>query len=224
MIANLLEPLVTGLRIGKRQKVDEDGEGTPSKLSRVHCLAFGYLAIMLYAPVPHPWFAETARAKYPGIVEFITETRQAVFGLAEIQAQTIMAQAPRLHTSLGSTTFSLPWRISPAPPIISTLTNTVHQLFNFIISPAQRWMIFANSQKRSQSSIPSLPVLGLATAPPLLTGLAYFVYVTFFSPSASSYSYWGGSEIDKHFGRPLYANKLEGLGEAGAMLSVIEVL
>lgn len=217
MTCNFLEPLEAVLR-------EAGGAGSSTNMSRLHCLAFGYLAIMFYAPVQHPWFAETVTARYPRIVAFITETRRAIFESGDdVKAEVVMSQAPLLYSSEPAPrSLSLPWRLPHPLPTTAILKTTIRQIFDFLVTPAQRWLLFAEPKPRSpSSSIPSLPILGLAAAPPLLTGIAYFVYATFFSASASAGSFWGGPDPDKHFGRPLYSNKLEGLGEAGAMLSVI---
>lgn len=211
LIGNLLDPLAVVLNL---EESDEEDNFKPTQL---HCLAFGYLAIMMYAPVLHPWFAETTKARYPKVVKFVAHMREASFGSKSIDVHDAMTQ-PVLP---GSTISKLPWRLASQPPLTSSLTATLRELVNFIISPAQRWLLFAEPTSRSTSSLSSLPIFGLAAAPPLVTGIAYLVYSTFISASAPATSYWGGGEVDKHFGRPLYANKLEGLGEAGAMLSVL---
>jgi len=216
MVCNLLDPLQHVLTARRDQHTNE--ESVPSEL---HCLAFGYLGIMLRAHVTHPWFAETTKARFPGIADFIEQMEKILFGNEEISAQIVMTQAPALNSFGSSDAAGLPWRLPSPPSYRTAVISTFRQALDYVISPAQRWLLFSQPQGHSESSMPPLPILGLAVAPPLLTGIACYVWSTIFSSSASSASYWGGGEADKHFGRPLYANKLEGLGEAGAMLSVI---
>lgn len=52
-------------------------EKTPSSLD---CLAFGYLALMLYPSVPQTWLKEAIQARYPRIVKYIWRLREELLG------------------------------------------------------------------------------------------------------------------------------------------------
>lgn len=69
----LLDPLADLLE--KKDYLLEGGK--PSSLD---CLAFGYLALMFYPPVPQAWLKEALQARFPRIVSYINRMREELLG------------------------------------------------------------------------------------------------------------------------------------------------
>ncbi|KAK3388146.1 Tom37 C-terminal domain-containing protein [Sordaria brevicollis] len=59
----------------------EEGEGRQRiKVTlETKCLAFAYLALMLFPDVPRPWLKEVLQRKYAGLCEFVVEYRKKTF-------------------------------------------------------------------------------------------------------------------------------------------------
>jgi sorting and assembly machinery component 37 len=56
---------------------DGEGEGGPTSLD---CLAFGYLALMVYPDLPRPWLRDRIVDKYPGLQGFVNDMTAVCFG------------------------------------------------------------------------------------------------------------------------------------------------
>jgi hypothetical protein len=104
----LLEPLAELL--GKKDYLLGD------KPSSLDCLAFGYLALMLYPPAPQAWLKESIQSRYPRINRYIGRLREELFGKGEVKAADVwwisssVEHDDEVESSLGRLGLRLPWR------------------------------------------------------------------------------------------------------------------
>lgn len=102
--SELLDPLQDML--GKYDYIFHGRE--PSSLD---CLAFGYLSLLYYPPVPQSWLKETIQAKYPSIAKYIRNMRLQLFQEEEVSPATVWSISTGLiHHEQNA---SLPWRPDP---------------------------------------------------------------------------------------------------------------
>lgn len=82
-----------------------------SKPSSLDCLAFGYLALMLYPAVPQAWLKETITTKFPALTTYIQRLRKDVLSDAETSAAQVWAVTTGRLSSATEQSHSalLPW-------------------------------------------------------------------------------------------------------------------
>jgi hypothetical protein len=76
-----------------------------NKPSSLDCLAFGYLALMLYAPMPQSWLKEAIQTKYPRLQRYIRRLREELIGKEDTNPALVWSIA----VGQASTT-ALPWQ------------------------------------------------------------------------------------------------------------------
>lgn len=153
----LLEPLSDLLK-----KKDYLLEG--DKPSSLDCLAFGYLALMLYTPVPQAWLKETIQAKYPKINRYIRRLREELLGNEDIKPAEVWSIASgQANTPMS---LKLPWAPRPSQAVVPQLAAIVDDLVTS--SVLQRGPTVQHEDKvqskRPTSSLPSALVMNTLAA------------------------------------------------------------
>lgn len=145
----LLDPLSDLL--GKKGYLLEDEQ--PSSLD---CLAFGYLALMLYAPVPQAWLKETIQTKHPRIARYIQRLREELLGAEETKAAEVWSASSGCASDAK---WLLPWRRKPSPKVSPQLARDVVSNIPLLsyIPGFQRNTIQADSLEVARKSSTSLP-------------------------------------------------------------------
>ncbi|KAF2254610.1 hypothetical protein BU26DRAFT_417413 [Trematosphaeria pertusa] len=153
----LLDPLSDLL--GKKGYLLEDEQ--PSSLD---CLAFGYLALMLYAPVPQAWLKETIQTKHPRIARYIQRLREELLGAEETKAAEVWSASSGCASDAK---WLLPWRRKPSPKVSPQLARDVVSNIPLLsyIPGFQRNTIQADSLEVARKSSTSLPSAVFSRAP-----------------------------------------------------------
>ncbi|EMD65758.1 hypothetical protein COCSADRAFT_114916 [Bipolaris sorokiniana ND90Pr] len=150
--AELLDPLSDLL--GKNKYLFRGDQ--PSSLD---CLAFGYLSLLIYPPVPQAWLRETIRAKYPRIGAYVHRLHRDLFHEEEVSPADIWAVSTGKSNIATSTT--LPWTTRPASFGASAMACTKEILGNLpgIATVSQKRTIVTSEpmlvSKRFRSELPS---------------------------------------------------------------------
>ena len=100
---------------------------TEKKPSSLDCLAFGYLALMLYPFVPQTWLKEAVQARYPRVAKYIWRLREELLsGDGAIKAADVLSlNAYRGNdATLDGTRHKLGMRL-PWHPILAKLPTVV---------------------------------------------------------------------------------------------------
>ncbi|USP82764.1 protein targeting to mitochondrion [Curvularia clavata] len=204
--AQLLDPLSDLL--GKHKYLFRGDH--PSSLD---CLAFGYLSLLVYPPVPQAWLRETIRSKYPRIGAYIHRLHRVLFQEEDIRPVDVWAVSTGKSDAVAGTT--LPWTAAPASFGASALSCTKELLGNLpgIATLVQRRTIVTSEpmivSKRARSELPSPLFLntlfGVATV--AAVGLASLAIHHRRSPREGELIFWA-------------LRPTSGLGEAGNILSV----
>lgn len=204
--AELLDPLSDLL--GKNKYLFRGDQ--PSSLD---CLAFGYLSLLIYPPVPQAWLRETIRAKYPRIGAYVHRLHRDLFHEEEVSPADIWAVSTGKSNIATSTT--LPWTTRPASFGASAMACTKEILGNLpgIATVSQKRTIVTSEpmlvSKRFRSELPSplflSSVFGVATA--AAVGLVSLAIHHRRSPREGELIFWA-------------LRPTNGLGEAGSILSV----
>jgi len=122
---SFLQPLNDVL--GDKAWLMSDGEP-----SSVDCLAFGYLALMVYPPQPQPWLSEAIKSRFPKLNSYTQRARQTLLGPEEISAEAIMALAQTSTPFTDRDRHRLPWSPPPQPSFLTTTktisTHLLHRL------------------------------------------------------------------------------------------------
>lgn len=205
--SELLEPLSDLLG-------DHDYLFRGSQPCSLDCLAFGYLALLLYPAVPQAWLKETLQTKYPRIVTYIQRLRH------DLLDNEITSPADVWSISTGAAEITrptlLPWRARPQTFMSRSLAGVRETAGNLPVASSlmQRNNAIQPAslevERRSRSELPSPlfvnTVLGIATA--FAIGVASLAVHQRRSPRDGDVIFWAL--------RPTY-----GLGEAGHILSVL---
>jgi hypothetical protein len=184
------------------------------KPSSLDCLAFGYLSLLFYAPVPQAWLKDAIQNKYPRVATYIHRLRQQLFRDEEINPASVWSLstgAPQAGT--GSL---LPWRPQPHSLSFSAWAGAQEMVGNIpgLSSLLQRQAVVrADSMevaRRTRSELPSPwfinSLLGATAAAAI--GLVSLAIQHRRSPRDGPLIFWAL--------RPTL-----GFGEAGNILSVL---
>ncbi|KAF2764601.1 hypothetical protein EJ03DRAFT_19184 [Teratosphaeria nubilosa] len=187
-----------------------------SALSAVDCLAYGYLALMLFPNVPQDWLAATLKTKYPKLVSYIerihnklslyTKTEKVLF------LQTLETHASR-EDYRKANGMSLPWSGDSSSSFLTIITSTVAELVSHIplIAPSTTTVIHTRDVKRPSWHRYWPTILGLSTG---AVGLSlYFALRT-------GNLIWPHGEDIQIFGR----KRLADYGHLGAALAGISMM
>jgi len=121
----LLEPLSDLLGNGDHLL----GTSQPSSLD---CLAFGYLALMLYPAVPQAWLKETLSTKFPTLTTYIQRLRKDILTKEDVTPADVWAIATGSASPATeqSQYRHLPWTIRPQSLTHSMFTGLQEVLGN----------------------------------------------------------------------------------------------
>jgi hypothetical protein len=114
--SELLEPLSDLL--GK-----EDYLLGGDKPSSLDCLAFGYMALMLYPPVPQSWLKEAIQTKHPRILRYIRCLREDLLGKEDVNPAEVWSIA---HGRASTTT--LPWQPRQSRAVVSQVSLVASEI------------------------------------------------------------------------------------------------
>ncbi|KAH8624009.1 hypothetical protein IG631_21714 [Alternaria alternata] len=183
------------------------------KPSSLDCLAFGYLSLLYYPPVPQAWLRETLQTKYPRIVAYIGRLHENLFRSEQVSSADIWSVSAGVKKTPRST--SLPWTARSGTLASSTLAGAKEILGNIPGSSmfSQRKNVIVSeplaSSKRIRSELPSPlfinTLLGVTTV--FAISLASLAVHHRRSPREGELIFWA-------------LRPSSGLGEAGSILSV----
>lgn len=105
------------------------GTARPSSLD---CLAFGYLALMLFPAVPQAWLKDTISTKFPGLATYVRKLRRDILADENVSAAQVWAISTGLQTSATEKTQSsnLPWTSRSQTSASHTLTGVQEVIGN----------------------------------------------------------------------------------------------
>ncbi|KAF4549802.1 Metaxin-like protein [Elsinoe fawcettii] len=177
------------------------GEG--NEISRLDCLAFGYLSLLLYPRVPQAWAAEIMRKEYPSLVHFVDRVRD------ELQLHVKDATVDALFRDTSDATAGLPWTTPERPTIVRQFTSCGQALLRHlpVVPKASPIVYEEQSQARSSTLQQLLPhVAGLSLASIFIGGLVLY-----------RNGIWPHGEQIQLFGRKRWSD----YGAAGSALAVL---
>ncbi|KAK3080850.1 hypothetical protein LTS18_012528 [Coniosporium uncinatum] len=229
---SFLQPLNDVL--GDREWLISDDE-PPS----VDCLAFGYLALMVYPPLPQTWLVETVRSRFPKIHTYVQRARQTLLGPEETSAEVIMALS-QTSRPLSDQRSQLPWYPPPRPTILAATqtigTQLLHRLpgqpFKQLIShsPPPSTIepdgVEAEGMHRPQhpQTLPStlIPTLFAVSAAlvGMLAGAVYYV-PRVIEAGHGGHEFFREVKVEGEGSATEKTTRFADLGEAGAALSVL---
>ncbi|KAF3047804.1 hypothetical protein E8E11_003976 [Didymella keratinophila] len=189
------------------------GTSQPSSLD---CLAFGYLALMLYPAVPQAWLKETITTKFPALATYIQRLREDVLSDQMTDAAQIWSITTGRSSSAKEQSYNvlLPWTARSQSFTSNTFTGFKEVIGNIpVISSLMKRELPIEptlSSSRIRSELPS-PVfvntlLGLTAA--AAVGFASFAIQHRRSPREGELIFWAL--------RPSV-----GLGDAGNIFNVL---
>ncbi|KAF2089100.1 hypothetical protein K490DRAFT_19839, partial [Saccharata proteae CBS 121410] len=90
-----LDALATDCLAPLDELLDEEEEKffllANSSPTSLDCLAFGYLALMVYPELPQPWLVDTIKSRFPKIASYVTRMRNYVLLEEETRPADLMA-------------------------------------------------------------------------------------------------------------------------------------
>ncbi|KAF2440678.1 hypothetical protein P171DRAFT_105547 [Karstenula rhodostoma CBS 690.94] len=154
----VLQPLAD--QLGKKAYLF--GGDHPSSLD---CLAFGYLSLLRYAPVPQAWVREAIQTKYPRIEGYIERLREKLLHNEEIKPADVwsVATGKAVASDFG---LQLPWASRRPKAFIPQFRAVVHDgvLPNALQQAPKVRHGHNNPSQTASSSLPSpLAISTLAT-------------------------------------------------------------
>jgi sorting and assembly machinery component 37 len=109
------------------------GDDAPSSLD---CLAFGYLALMLYPSVPQMWLKEAIEARYPRLLKYIWHLRTRFLkGEKDVQASVVLSLKSFRGDDIGldearrQHDIQLPWCPSASSSPATTAFTVARDIF-----------------------------------------------------------------------------------------------
>ncbi|KAK0642559.1 Metaxin-1 [Lasiodiplodia hormozganensis] len=102
----------------------------PTYPTTLDCLAFGYLALMLYPAMPSSWLADTLRTRFPRLAAYTARMRGLTVGINDTAPADLMA----LNDLRGSNSeliamgrkelgMALPWALAPQPSLAASVAG-----------------------------------------------------------------------------------------------------
>lgn len=210
LVDALMEPIDAMFGDGSYLLDDKGG------ITSIDCLAFGYLAMLLYPELSNNMIAETIRKRYPRVVRYVDHMRKEFFGNAEFNVEEIL-RAPLITSQDPSTTIAgLPYRTNPPLSMTNSVKKSSTMLLSRLLRPltqqpqylatASGPLLGAPSPLLLRSWLHPLSLL-LSFTGPLLAGTAWFLFrMTHID-----------RERNKYFGRP--QPKIKSMGAAGDLLA-----
>ncbi|KAF2110024.1 Eisosome component PIL1-domain-containing protein [Lophiotrema nucula] len=97
--------------------------------SSLDCLAFGYLALLLYPPVPQAWLKETVQTRFPRVRSYINRMRKELVG----EGGVIAADVWNISSGgSGKTQHNLPWHSRKPRPTLSRVMAAAHEIITHL--------------------------------------------------------------------------------------------
>ncbi|KAH9826796.1 metaxin-like protein [Teratosphaeria destructans] len=206
---NFFEPMQEMLR-------DRDHLLGGSELSAVDCLAYGYLALMLYANVPQDWLAATLRTKYANLVAYVERIHNTLNLYTKTESvlsmQGLETDASR-EDHRHSDGMSLPWSVASSSSFVTIITSTVAELVSHIplIAPSSTTVTHTRDVKQPSWHRYLPTILGLSTG---VVGLTIYLALR------TGNLIWPHGEEIQIFGR----KRLADYGHLGAALAGISMM
>lgn len=184
------------------------------QLSSLDCLAYGYLALLLFPAVPQAWLKETIKMKYPRIEAYMRKLRKELFSNEEINAADVWSIST--HAMDGKQDSLLPWQPRSKKFTARTMTGLREIAGNIplISSIIKRTTVVHTASSRAltprQSSLPSPLLVSslLSIAAAATVGLTSLAVHHRRSPHDGMLIFWA-------------LRPSSGFGEAGNILSVL---
>ncbi|KAF1974382.1 hypothetical protein BU23DRAFT_553442 [Bimuria novae-zelandiae CBS 107.79] len=144
--SQLLQPLAD--QLGNKKYMF--GGDKPSGLD---CLAFGYLALLRYAPVPQAWVRETMETKFPKIHSYVGRLREELLYNEDVGAADVwsIATGKAVASDLG---MQLPWASRSPRATLPQVLGAVHD--SVLPHALQRDPIVRHGTSGSSKSQPSV--------------------------------------------------------------------
>lgn len=210
LVDALVGPIDATLGGGEHLLSDADG------LTSIDCLAFGYLALLLYPELSNNIISETIRKRYPRVVRYVDRLRKDFWGDAKFDPEEVL-RAPLITSRDSSVTVAdLPYRATAPMGMTDSLKKSSTMLLSRLLRPITQQpqhldttsgpLINAPSPLLLQSWLHPNSLL-MSIAGPLLAGTAWFIYRTTHI----------NQETRKYFGRP--QPKIKSMGAAGDLLA-----
>lgn len=186
-----------------------------SEPTEVDCLAYGFLALMLYPAVPQAWLAKTMREKHGGLVRFVERMHERLGLGTKVEDVLDLANCVMRDDILGrrkAKSMQLPWCPPERPTVLETVTTVSKELVEqipYLKSPPTILPLHSIRQPVWQRH---LPAILLGTVATLALGGYYAV--------RTGLLVWPRGEQVQIFGRKRFAD----YGHLGAALSGIGLL
>ncbi|KAK6434299.1 hypothetical protein LTR95_009519 [Oleoguttula sp. CCFEE 5521] len=177
----------------------------------VDCLAYGYLGLMLFPKVEQDWLAQTVRTKYPNLLRF-TERMHKALGLSTSVEGIMAHQSGSKPRTIDAKPASLPWRSSPQPSIVNTVTTIATELVHQIPYLGRSPQVITTTSSRTPLWRQYFQPLFLTTLASLALGGYYAI--------ATGLLVWPHGERVQIFGR----KRLSDYGDLGAAISGISLM
>lgn len=223
----LCEPLDRSLR---KYKGEQEGKRTgyllhSSDMTWIDYLAYGYLSLLLYPDVPNRWITDVLRKRWRRVAEYTDQLRKELKAL-DVDAEKVLRHAPVLDSKTlnnhaddkeqheqnshdhPAPSNRLYYNLMPPPTLLArtqTLLTTVLTAFIPISLQSQIVSLFTN---------PSIPLLTLFLTTSAISAASLISAAQILLAGKGA----KGPSTTYVFRRPP-ATRLEGLGEAGALLS-----
>ena len=190
-------------------------EESPSSLD---CLALSYLALALLPEVPHPWLAESIKARSPDLCRYVRELVHKFFG-GPVKVEDALP-----GTESGDST-SLPWRTPEERGTASTGFRLVEAAFECVPIVGQLHksnLLLESNDTQSAIETDQESVQAVAASPPNPILPAVLAIGTIISGVAGYLAYSGLLNLPGADHQPSGNRRLSDMGEAGAMLGMVD--
>lgn len=103
--------------------------------SSVDCLAYGYLALMLFPDLPQAWLAKTMREKYGNLARFVERMHESLALKTNVQDVLELVRSTTDEDVVGRRTaksMELPWCPPARPTVVETVSRITRELIEQI--------------------------------------------------------------------------------------------
>ncbi|KAK3066816.1 hypothetical protein LTR53_016677 [Teratosphaeriaceae sp. CCFEE 6253] len=106
-----------------------------AEMAGVDCLAYGYLALMLYPHMPQDWLATTMRRKYAKLVAYVDRLHNRLGMQTNTEAAMALAQdepSSDVKPQMRGMDMALPWQRPARSTFLDRATMTIEELISHI--------------------------------------------------------------------------------------------